>query len=160
MLDRLRGCNDETFFGYYRDNMTALGLEVPDTSAGWLTHALMSGGAITWALESLGGSATTRMIAFATRPSEKFAAGTALYASFYVGASIGSIAVATGRYLGCGRTLVDALAIAQRAAPGRQGEWVQRHLKSHPEIIFESHPMRPYYHLVATGRHASRKAAS
>lgn len=64
-------------------------------------------------------------------------------ASWYLGAAIGSVAVATGRYLGCGTTIVDALAYA--SGQGVFSPSVRMILLTHPEIVDPSHPLRRNY---------------
>jgi len=95
------------FKKYFDQNMKELGLTVPsglfDTSKKATETAIL----ILGTLKLLGKGATMAEVAGATVALEKLAVLAALSAAGYVGAVIGSIAVATGRALGCGYKISD-----------------------------------------------------
>ncbi|WP_263146259.1 hypothetical protein [Pseudomonas sp. RIT-PI-AD] len=61
----------------------------------------------------------------------------------YLGAMIGSAAVATGRYGACGSYIIDAFAFARMHNLDRP--WLISHLQRHPEIYTPNHPARGMY---------------
>ncbi len=99
--------NSGDFKKYFTENMNALGLAVPtnlfDTSGKAIATAVL----ILSALDKLGKGATMAQIAGATFALEKLMVLGAMSAAGYAGAVIGSIAVATGRSLGCGYRISD-----------------------------------------------------
>jgi len=99
--------NSGDFKKYFTENMNALGLTVPsglfDTSEKAIATAVL----ILSALDKLGKGATMAQIAGATVAIEKLMVLGAMSAAGYVGAIIGSIAVASGRSLGCGYRISD-----------------------------------------------------
>lgn len=60
--------------------------------------------------------------------------GTALYASYWTGAAIGSVAVATGQKLSCGTTIADAMWTA-RSQFKVYGMWLETEFLRHPELL-------------------------
>ncbi len=101
------------FKKYFTENMNELGLTVPsglfDTSQKATETAILTLGT----LKLLGKGATMAEVASATFALEKLAVLAALSAAGYVGAVIGSIAVATGRSLGCGYKISDMFAFLE-----------------------------------------------
>jgi hypothetical protein len=95
------------FNKYFTENMNELGLVVPSGLFHTKEKAIAIATAISSAIEKLGPGATMAEIAGATTALEKLAVVGAVMASGYVGAVIGSIAVATGRSLGCGYRISD-----------------------------------------------------
>lgn len=87
------------FYEYFRENMEALGLPAPESLYGNLMLALSSAQAILAQIEKHGRKVTVREIAVAGTRLEQLAFLATLGACFYVGAVIGSIAIATGRSL-------------------------------------------------------------
>lgn len=96
------------FAAYWRENMDALGLPVP-------SHMFSTGSAILGSLTALygaadkyGSKAPLSAILRASTLARLHVTG-AVTAAYYIGASTGSAAVASGRVLGCGTSLADAL---------------------------------------------------
>ena len=129
-------CNQEQdFCKYFKENMTSLGLPVPDGFFNSQNAAVANAAAILSALKMIGPKATMAEIAGATVAIEKLAVLGALSASFYLGAVIGSIAVATGRYLSCGSTIADYFAMAEK--DGLLTPALRNHLNQY-QIVFNS----------------------
>jgi len=99
--------NDGDFKKYFNENMHALGLPVPAGLFETAETAIASSLAILKTLDTLGKGATMAEVAGATIFLEKAMVLGAIVAAGYVGAVIGSIAVATGRSLGCGYQISD-----------------------------------------------------
>jgi hypothetical protein len=144
----MRHCPDAKNLGfYYAENMEALGLPVfvnaHDNAA--LIYGHVSTIAAT--LHGLGKGATVAELFGATFLTEKLLAGTAIYASYYVGASVGSLAVAAGRATSCGTGMIDLFSFVHRNNLKFQG-W-QQFFTLHPEIIRHDNPNRSSYRLLA-----------
>jgi len=95
------------FEKYFIENMNALGLPVPSGLFDTAQKAIGNAVLILGTLDRLGKTATMAEIAGATIALEQLAVLGSLAAAGYVGAVIGSIAVATGRSLGCGYRISD-----------------------------------------------------
>jgi hypothetical protein len=95
------------FKKYFNENMKDLGLPVPQTLFDNFNAAVANAGLILEALGTLGKGATMAEVIKATTGLERLKVAASLGASFYVGAVIGSIAVASGRSLGCGSRISD-----------------------------------------------------
>ncbi|HDY7662519.1 TPA: hypothetical protein RQJ99_004536 [Vibrio vulnificus] len=102
-------CNISTveFSKHFNANMKALGLPVPSTLFDSATAAVSNATVMIAAIKSLGRGATVTELIKATTGLEKLKVAGALLASFYVGAVVGSIAVASTKTLGCGLSLID-----------------------------------------------------
>lgn len=87
--------------------MRELGLPAPADMFGTLATALSTIGSINAAVEKFGARITVRELIGAGLRSEQLMAAGALSASFYLGATVGSLAVATGRSLSGGVSLAD-----------------------------------------------------
>lgn len=99
------------FYGSFRENMDSLGMPAPTSlfATGKQTKETIT--AIMGAMKAFGAKATLGEI-LGTIPSlsaagDLFTLGSAIYASFYVGACIGSFAIATQRSLTGGKQLID-----------------------------------------------------
>lgn len=121
------------FVKYWEENMNALGLWIPSSSyeaAGGVTGMI---GAVASVVETsasisvLEAFARVKVSVVATRLG-------ALYASYWTGGAIDSIAVATGRSLSCGATIADALWIA-RDQFKIYGTWLETECIKHPELL-------------------------
>lgn len=99
--------NPGDFNKYFTENMNALGLGVPTSLFDTSEKAIATATLILTAIKELGKGATMAEIAGATIGLEKLIVLGAISAAGYVGAVIGSIAVATGRSLGCGYSISD-----------------------------------------------------
>lgn len=104
MLD----CYKEGDFGrYFKENMNALGMPVPSGMFETYAQATATAGTIVGTLHTLGAGATAAELFGATVAAEKIMALAAIGAVAYVGAMVGSLAIATGRTLGCGSQISD-----------------------------------------------------
>ena len=97
------------FKKYFNENMNALGLTTPSGLFETSEKAIATAILLLTAINQLGKAATMSEIAGATVALEKLAVLGAISAAGYVGAVIGSIAVATGRSMGCGYRVSDML---------------------------------------------------
>lgn len=102
------------FYKYFKENMDSLGLPAPETLFGSLTTAVGTATTILSQIDKFGKSVTIRDLIIAGTRLEQLAVIGACSAAFYVGAVIGSIAVATGRKLSGGRSLSDVLFTARK----------------------------------------------
>ena len=120
------------FGKYFNENMEALGLPTP---TGMYESALTIFG-IAGTLGETAHLYPNMPASTALKGSYQFERakiGTAAGISFYVGAMIGSAAVATGRVAGCGATIADAIWLAREN--GIYGTWLEHELVAHPEFI-------------------------
>ena len=85
------------FYRYFRENMDQLGLPAPESLFGTLQAALANATAFVTQIDKFGSKVTVAELVGAGTRLEKMGMIAALSASYYVGAVIGSIAVATGR---------------------------------------------------------------
>lgn len=125
--------NKKTFYYYFKENMNDLGLPVPDGYFDTQNTAIATASAIITAIKTAGAGATMAEIAGATFMLEKLAVVGAVSASFYVGAVIGSIAVAAGKYLSCGSSILDFFAFAEKH--NINPPWLREHMMKYPQII-------------------------
>lgn len=95
------------FAKYFHENMEGLNLPVPSTLFDNVNAAIANAALILETLNSLGKGATIGEVINATTGLEKLKIAASLGAAFYIGAVIGSIAVASGRSLGCGYSISD-----------------------------------------------------
>ena len=102
------------FYRYFKENMEALGLPAPESLFGSLQAAIGTSSAILMHIDKFGKNVTIGELIRAGTKLEVLAPMSACTAGFYVGAAIGSIAVATGRCLGRGTSLSDVLATSHR----------------------------------------------
>lgn len=122
-----------TFYDYFKENMEDLGLPAPDTLFKTVGAAVGSVSAILAVIDKLGKTATIGEIIGATTGLELLGAIAGLTAAFYVGACIGSIAVATGRSVSNGSKISDVLASAQSNQIYRP--WLPGVLTQFPGIV-------------------------
>lgn len=94
-------------------------------------------------IDALGKTATMGEIVGATTTLEALGVVAALSAAYYAGAVIGSIAVATGRYLSCGSTIADVITSSQNNHIYRP--WLTTVLVRWPGIINPQHSGRILY---------------
>ncbi|MBV7538820.1 hypothetical protein KW842_23900 [Duganella sp. sic0402] len=120
------------FYKYFKENMDALGLPAPESLYGNLQLALGSAMTLVGFIEKFGTKVTIREMIGAGIRGEKLLTIWAMSASYYVGAVIGSIAVATGRTLAGGTSLADVLLRAQMNHLHRS--WLPGVLLHYPEI--------------------------
>ena len=94
--------------------MEALGLSAPDSLFGTLQAAIATAATILSQIDKYGPRVTVGDLARGATRLEQLAYLGSVCAAFYVGAVIGSIAVATGRSLAGGTTVSDVLFVATR----------------------------------------------
>lgn len=141
---------EKTFYQYFKQNMEETGLPAPMSLFGTLSTATASIGAMTTYISTYGTSTTVSemlltlpgaaagagggVVGFATAVSEGLLVVGALSAAFYVGACIGSLAVATGKKLSNGISIADCFASANRH--GIQTDiWLRHILVRHPALL-------------------------
>lgn len=121
------------FVKYWEENMRALGLWIPSSSydaAGGLT-------AMITAVATVVESNPLMTVSEAFRKVKVSAVGArlgALYATYWTGAAIGSIAVASGRSAACGATIADAMIIARNDFK-IYGLWLEQEFIAHTELL-------------------------
>ncbi|GGY62971.1 hypothetical protein [Pseudoduganella albidiflava] len=137
------------FYRYFKENMDALGLPAPESLYGSFQTAVTNAGVLLGLLDKFGRKVTVRELIGAGTRLEKLVVVGALSGAFYVGAVIGSIAVATGRVLGNGTSLADVMLLAQQQHLSRP--WLPVTLRRWPGT-YKDVPGRNMYRLAATQR--------
>lgn len=146
-------CPNQSFFSYFKENMEALGLDVPTSLFNTQTKAAWTIASLLTAIKMLGKNATLAEIAGATTGLEKLAVLSSGQALFYAGAALGSFAVATGRYSSCGTSIADVLFdIRSHGLYIPTPPWMNSHFMQHPEIFDKKNPGRSIYALNARAR--------
>jgi len=102
------------FYQYFKENMDGLGLPAPESLFGTLQTTVATVTVLLTNIDKFGKTVTVRELIGAGTRLEKLATVAALSAAFYVGACIGSLAVATGRTLAGGVSIADVLLLARR----------------------------------------------
>ena len=102
------------FYKYFKENMEGLGLPAPETLFGSVQAAVANATVILSQIDKFGKSVTVGELIGAGTRLEGLGVIAACSAAFYVGAVIGSIAVATGRSLSGGTSLSDVIFTATR----------------------------------------------
>ena len=120
------------FYEYFEENMKGLGLPAPETLFGTLQTAVANATVILSQLEKFGTTVTIGELIGAGTRLEGLGSIAACSAAFYVGAVIGSIAVATGRSLSGGTSIADVLFTANRFNLNRP--WLISSLQRWPGI--------------------------
>lgn len=152
----------KTFYIYFKENMNELGLPAPASLFGSLTAAVSSIGAMSKYVKTFGTTATISemvgtlaggstaagggCVGLATALSEVALAFGGLAAAFYVGACIGSLAVATGKYLSGGLSISDCISTAN--THGLQTQWLGNYLNMNPSAIVPGKKIR--HHLTSS----------
>jgi len=120
------------FYKYFKENMAASGLPAPENLFGHVQLAIATASTLIGLIEKFGKKVTVAEMLGAGIRGEKLIAIGAMGASYYVGAVIGSIAVATGRTLAGGTSLADVLLNAQMNHLHRP--WLPSIMMHHPGI--------------------------
>lgn len=120
------------FYRYFKENMDGLGLPAPESLFGSLSTAVGTASTLLTQIDKFGKTVTVGELITAGTRLEKLAVVGACSAAFYVGAVIGSIAVATGRTLSGGTSLADVLTFA--SSNRLQRDWLSACLFSCPGI--------------------------
>lgn len=102
------------FYKYFKENMEGLGLPAPETLFGSVQAAVANATVILSQIDKFGKSITVGELIGAGTRLEGLGIAAACSAAFYVGAVIGSIAVATGRSLSGGTSLSDVIFTATK----------------------------------------------
>lgn len=120
------------FYKYFKENMDGLGLPAPESIFGTVQLATATASTLIGLAEKFGKNVTVAEMVGAGIRGEKLMVIGAMSASYYLGAVIGSIAVATGRSLAGGVSLADVLLNAQMNHLHRP--WLPTVMMRHPEI--------------------------
>lgn len=120
------------FYDYFRENMNALGLPAPESLFGNLPLALASAQTLMTFVDKFGTRATVHDMVVAGTRLEQLGTVGAMYASFYVGAVVGSLAVASGRSLSGGTSLADVLVFA--SGRGLNRPWLGSMIAANPQF--------------------------
>lgn len=136
------------FYDYFKENMDGLGLPAPESLFGTLQAAVGNATIILSQIDKFGRAVTIRELIGAGTKLERLAIVGACGASFYVGAVIGSIAVATGRSLSGGTSISQVIFTAQKYRIYRP--WLFSALHRYPEL---------YNDRIASRLNGNRRAA-
>ena len=132
-----------TFYRYFQENMSALGLTAPDSLFGTQQTALGTITTLLTYIDKFGTRVTVgEMIAAGTKL-ETLATVGAYQVAYYAGAAIGSLAVATGRTLSGGTSLGDVLYEISKS--GFRRPWLVTLLHLRPAIYDRSVANRRLY---------------
>nr|WP_314576092.1 hypothetical protein [uncultured Pseudomonas sp.] len=131
------------FYKYFKENMEGMGLPAPETLFGSVTSAVGTATALLSQIEKFGKHVTIGELARAGTRLEMLSMTGACSAAFYLGAVIGSIAVATGRVLGKGTSLGDVLFTAYQYRLNT--DWLTRCLYAYPGIYSPDAPCKDLY---------------
>lgn len=131
------------FYKYFKENMDGLGLDCPETLFNSNGTAIQTATIILTAIKQYGRNVTMAELIGAGTGLEKLIYLGTLRASYYVGAVIGSIAVATGRSVSGGVSLSDVLLNAQRN--GLHISWLPGVLLRWPGIYRRNTGLRKHY---------------
>ena len=101
---------NKTFYAYFKENMEGLGLPAPESLFSTVAAAVGTISAMVAVLEKYGENVTVaELVGTGSAASEYLLVVGACSAAFYVGACIGSLAVATGKKLSGGQNLFDCI---------------------------------------------------
>jgi hypothetical protein len=123
----------KTFYTYFKENMKSMGLPAPETLFGTVGTATANISAIVGAVERFGSAVTIGELIGAGTVSEVLIIIGSCTAAFYVGACIGSLAVATGMYFSDGISIADLFACANQHGI-KTSPWLQKIYISYPEL--------------------------
>ncbi|WP_416421772.1 hypothetical protein RAM80_17660 [Pseudomonas sp. App30] len=132
-----------SFYDYFKENMESMGLPAPESLFGTLSAAVGTASTLLTQIDKFGKTVTLGELISAGTRLEKLAVIGACSAAFYVGAVIGSIAVATGRSLSGGLSIADVLAIARDNNLERH--WLSACLIKFPGVYKPQLPGRRHY---------------
>ena len=132
-----------SFYDYFKENMESMGLPAPESLFGTLSAAVGTASTLLTQIDKFGKTVTLGELISAGTRLEKLAVIGACSAAFYVGAVIGSIAVATGRSLSGGLSIADVLAIARDNNLERH--WLSACLIKFPGVYKPLLPGRRHY---------------
>ncbi|WP_348945257.1 hypothetical protein ABHF33_01205 [Chitinibacter sp. FCG-7] len=121
------------FKKYFKENMDELGLPFPTSLFDTYNTAIATATTLVSALKTLGKGATMAELIGATTGLELLAVAASIGAAAYTGAVIGSIAVASGRSLGCGARISDLFVFAEQN--NLQFEGLSTFYRLNPQIL-------------------------
>lgn len=135
--------NDVGFAHYFEDNMKALGLPAPTSSYTTIVATVGALKGMSDAIATYGRTATITQLTlritwgYAVAPIVARAAGfiLAMGAAYYVGAMIGSAAVAAYKSAGCTGPISVAQVVAWARSNDIDAQWLEAELISNPEIL-------------------------
>lgn len=127
-----------TFYAYFKENMDALNLPCPEALFSTIQVAMANAQVILTQIDKFGKAVTIGEIIGAGTKLEVLGAISGLSAAGYVGAVVGSIAVATGRTLAGGASIADVLFEAHQHNLHRQ--WLTPLFQRHPGIYDRKTP--------------------
>jgi len=142
-LDMDKCPKQSSWFSYFSENMDDMGLEVPTSWFGKGAKVTGYIAALVAVAEKFGPRVTVTDVVVAGSKGEQLVVVGAGYASWYLGAAVGSAAVATGRYVACGTQIGDVFAYAARNQ--MLTPTVTRQLLRHPEIYDDARKNRRAY---------------
>ncbi len=138
------------FYNHFADNMKALHLPAPESLFGTITTATASIGSMMKYIQTYGTKATVRemlltlpgafsgagggSIGFATAASEAILVIGAVSAAYYVGACLGSLAVATKKSLSTEASIAECLSTAVLHGIDTP-PWLQNTLAANPALL-------------------------
>lgn len=131
------------FYDYFKENMESLGLPAPASLFGSIQSAVGTAAVILASIDKYGTRVTLRELIGAGTRLEVLGVVGACAATFYVGAVIGSLAVAGGRTLSGGVSLADVLFEASRL--GFKRPWLTSLMHRMPIIYTPGMSGRQYY---------------
>ncbi|WP_020159695.1 hypothetical protein [Methylobacter marinus] len=130
------------FKKYFDENMQELGLPVPSTLFDTYQTAVSTATTLVGTLATLGKGATMGELISATVGLEKLAVAASIGAAGYTGAVIGSIAVASGRSLGCGSRISDSDLFVFTHQNNLRFDGLAAFYTHNPQILDKNHPFR------------------
>ena len=133
------------FYKYFKENMDALNLPAPENLYGSVATAQATISGLLGYIDKYGTRVTVLEMVGAGTNLERLATVAAVQAAYYIGAAIGSLAVATGRTLAGGTSLSDVLFEASRWNLKR--DWLLPLLHRNPGIYDASVAGRKYHKL-------------
>lgn len=120
------------FYKYFKENMDGLGLPAPESLFGTLEMTVANATVILSQIDKFGKSVTIGELIGAGTRLEGLGVVAACSAAFYVGAVIGSLAVATGRSLSGGTSIADVIFAAN--SRGLNRPWLASSLQRWPGL--------------------------
>jgi hypothetical protein len=121
------------FYKYFKENMDGLGLPAPESLFSTSQSAVSTASTLLGLIDRFGRNKNVGELLSSGVKGGRLAVVSTINASFYVGAVIGSIAVATGRSLAGGVSIADVLLEAQMNHLHRP--WLASILLRHPKIV-------------------------
>lgn len=132
--------NSGDFKKYFNENMKDLGLPVPSSLFDTYQTAVATASTLVGTLATLGKGATMGELIGATVGLEKLAVAASVGAAAYTGAVIGSIAVASGRSLGCGSRISDLFVFTHQN--NLQFKGLAAFYTHNPQVLDKGHRFR------------------